>query len=262
MLKFAVDGKDGAPALVGLGLSFENLKRLRADAIQFRGDDLGLGAGVFVIAHEADPKLASYRRLVGTQVSELVVLTELACKQFETGIPLVTMPLTSKRKGARCEAMLFAGETEATLLEYMTTAGLVTAKTEVVAPVSVYEVSLLEKLKLAGGAVGFTIVIAMLASKPRLPGYVWLIFGGTVAWFAVTLAMRWSERVEISATAIRCHRTFGAFELAWKDLASIETRSDSLSAYELFLVTRSGERHKLRRIYARWKELVAAIMKR
>lgn len=282
VLKFAIDSKDPAgPDLVGLGLSFENLRRLRTDSIQFHGSEVGLGDGVFVIAHIDDPQLSSYQGLPCAVVCELLVLTEHVCRQFETSAPVVRIPLKSTRNSRRCEAVLFAGSTEQELVAAMKAAGLVTSATSITGPdeppahtpvspsalaepaaravgPSVFPVAVLQKLKLGGGGLGFIAITGMLASRPHIEGWVCLLMGGTAVVFLALLAVRWSERVEIDRESIRCRRPIGGFEVAWRDVASIAAREDSLGPFELHLVTRSGARHKLRRIYARWDELVAA----
>ena len=280
MLKFAVDSKvPGAPSYVGLGLSHENLRRLRADAIQFHGSDVGLGSGVFVIAHIDDPQLGAYQALLGADVCELLILTERVCRQFETGAPLVNIPLKSMRGGQPCEALVFAGETEQVLLDALKAKGLVTPATSVVGPdtpatsvveldapvaaepASVFGVAAIQRIKLAGGGLGFLAITAMLAARPRMEGWALLLMFGTALVFLALLALRWSERVEIDADEIRCRRPLGGFAVRWRDVASIAARSDSLGPFELHIETRSGETHKLRRIYARWDELVRAISK-
>jgi hypothetical protein len=265
VLKFAADPKEpGKPALVGLGLSFENLRRLRSDAIQFNGSDVGLGAGIFVIAHVDDPQLPGYQALIGDDVCELLVLTERVCRQFETGEAVVRVPLTSKRGSRACEAVVFAGETEQTLVDGMKSAGIVTAATKIESPVAhaaatVFRVGVLYRLMLAGGGVGFVVITAMLGSKRGMEGWALLLMAGTAAVFFGLLALRWSERIEITSESIRCVRPVLGFEVRWRELASIGTRSDSIGPYEVHLIERSGRRHKLRRIYERWGQLVDAI---
>lgn len=277
MLKFAADSKEpGKPSIVGLGLSFENLRRLRADAIQFHGHEVGLGSGVFVIAHVDDPQLPTYQQQYGEHVCELVILTERVCQQFETGAPVVNIPLKATRRGRPCEAVLFAGETEESLVENMRTAGLVTAATSIVGPdrpsvrpaptrtetESIFRVSVLHRLVLAAGGLGFVAVTAMLAARPRMETWILEMMIAVAAVFLGLLALRWTERVEIDDRSIRCRRPIGGFEVPWSDVAAIEARKDSLGPYELFVVRRSGQRHKLRRIYASWDDLVDAITSR
>lgn len=91
-----------------------------------------------------------------------------------------------------------------------------------------------------------------MVSMPRyrMALAVLLMLGMAVA-FCAQLAMRLSERVEIDATT--------SFELERRDIASVLTRSDALSAFEVILVTRAGARHKLERIYANWKQLCGTL---
>jgi hypothetical protein len=266
VLKFTVESQDAnKPSLVALGLSYENLRRLRVDSIQFHGSEVGLGSGVFVIAHMDDPELPTYRGLYGAQVCELVVLTERVCQQFETGQPVVHFPLNAKRGGRPCELVLFAGPTEEALLEGMKGVGLVSSATVIhgpddkpALPVSVFRVGVLYRLKLAAGAGVFIFATTMVSAK-HLPGSVVMLMLGTAVTLLGMLIARWSERVEIDAESIRCRRLIGGFVAGWSAVASINAREDSLGPYELYVVERSGKRHKLRRIYARWDELIAAV---
>ena len=127
MLKFVVDRRrEGKPVLLGLGLSFANLLRLRSDAIQFHASDVGLGAGVFVIAHADDPQLPHYKRRGGSEICDLVSLSQGECESLERDGEVLVCALRSKHQGQACEALVFAGPTEAALVEAMWRRGLVT----------------------------------------------------------------------------------------------------------------------------------------
>jgi hypothetical protein len=112
---------------------------------------------------------------------------------------------------------------------------------------------------LAGGGLAFIAMSLMVGSQPHMMSWIDWMFLATAAAFFGLLALRWSERVEIDHESIRCVRPLGAFAVAWPEVASIEARSDALGPCEIYIVERSGKRHKLRRIYARWDRLVSAI---
>jgi hypothetical protein len=268
MLKFTAGSPDG-PGMVGLGLSFENLRRIRQDAIQFFAEEVALPPGLFIIAHADDPKLPSYRAHVGTLVRELVILTENTCNAFQQRSLLVEFPLESSGK----KALIFAGETEELLLDAFKKHSLVGAGTKVTGPdpeptidrTSEFRVDPFNLFKLGAGGVGFLVILVMLMLQrhhSEVDFLVWLIMIATAGVFFALLYLRFSERIEIDGDGIRRRRRSGAFDISWKDLSKIEQQEDALGPYRLHLTTHGGRVHKLERIYDDWDGLLKELQGR
>ncbi|UJR82554.1 hypothetical protein [Sandaracinus amylolyticus] len=132
MLKAAQRGPNGLVML--LGLSSANLERLRGgEAIQFHADEVELGTGIFVIAHDRDPQVPIYRAHVGSAARALVVLPDAALATLRRG-ELVEIDLLALGATERGSVMIFHGETEASMLEQLARHGIVTTDTRVRRP--------------------------------------------------------------------------------------------------------------------------------
>jgi hypothetical protein len=269
VLKFVTDGQGDEPARVGLGLSFENLARLRADAIQFHGQDLDLEPpGVFVIAHAWDPQQALYRSLVGGPACELVVLDEATCLALKAG-ELVVRPLRVRRKGSPCEALLFAGPTEeamAAAVQQRFAVREVTDLRGVPREARSFPVGWAHLGNVGLGAVTFAGLTALIVQQQGVDDGVVLgvqaMMAVTALVFAVLLALRWTERVEVDPVGVRAVRWWRPFDLRWAEISQVLAANDALGPYQLRLVTRDGRHCSLDRIYRDWDQLVAAISAR
>jgi hypothetical protein len=275
MLKFVVEPKERArPALIGLGLSFENLRRLRRDAVQFQAADLGLDPGVFVIVHEHDAMRAEYQAQLGRLACEVLVLSEATCHALEHGQELVRLPLRPTLRGRAAEALVFAGPTEALLLDALRAQGLLAPDAKVWMPttsqpplgVVAFRVGLMNRLKLVLGGVGFIVVAALCATHQRLDDTTLLVtalMGVTSAVFWVLLLLRWNERIELDGEGIRRVHPLWGFHLGWDRLSHVLARRDALGPYQIQLVRRVGGRpEQLERIYDDWDVLVDEIVAR
>lgn len=269
MLKFVTEG-DG-PTLIGLGLSSENLALLRGgEAIQFHGADVGLGDGVFVIAHGDDPRAAEYEGKVGEEVCELLTLDEQACGALGRG-EVLRRPLRGKRSGHDCEAAVFSlVGTEEETVAAMRERGLIGPQTRIrevetaAAPrraVATHGPDPWGLLKLGGGAAVMAALAIGMAFGSR-GGPATLLLGLTSAVMLVMFLGRRGERVEIDAEELRRKGSWGDFTLAWRELAALRSQDDSLGPFALHLETRDGTKYTLERRYADWDELVQRVIAR
>jgi hypothetical protein len=270
MLKFTAARDDRQ--LVGLGLSFDNLRRLPADAIQFHASELGLGDGIFVIAHAADPKLGWYRSLVGSAAREVVSLDDAQLQSMKTRGEVLELPLSATAGGKPCQALVFVGETEELLLAAFRKQGLIGAETAVSGPPELvrpeiargFAVDMMNKLKLIAGGAGFLVATVLVVSQSHHQGVDTMVqalmLATSLAFFGL-LYLRWNERIEIDSDGIRRVHPIGSFTMRWSDLSSASTKNDSLGPYELYLVPKSGVPQKLTRIYEGWDELLRELQK-
>jgi len=261
MLKFAVDKPDARH--VFFGLSQDNVRRMRdGESIQFQADEVGLGAGIVVIAHAADRNLAVYRDAAKRQlIRDLLVLTEADCSRLRED--LIEFPLARAAGGRACTSHVFSGTSEAGMVRELERAGLITPKTNIAAPTCVFRVSAWHQLKLWGTAIGMFIMAGMVAAKQHhhdgvMNGFITgvvLIGIGALALAIVSMG----EKIEITRERIRKSSLLFGFDVPWPDAAQLLSRSDSLGPYELVIETRSGRRHTLKRRYADWNDLVGDI---
>lgn len=127
MLKATASGPGGT--LVFLGLSFENLRRLRAgESIQFQAAEVGLGEGLFVLVHANDPFRAVVEQELARSVSVAIVLHDSNEDDLRAGLAL-NLDLGAFQPGLR--TLVFAAKDEDTLLGMLTEQGLVAASTTI-----------------------------------------------------------------------------------------------------------------------------------
>ena len=127
MLKATASGPGGS--LVFLGLSHENLRRMRAgESIQFPAAEVGLGEGLFVLVHANDPMRAVVEQELGRAVSVAIVLHDSNHDDLRAGLAL-DLDLGPFRVGLR--ALVFAAPDEDALLRLMSEQGLVGAETSI-----------------------------------------------------------------------------------------------------------------------------------
>jgi hypothetical protein len=121
MLKATASGPGGS--LVFLGLSYENLRRMRAgESIQFPAAEVGLGEGLFVLVHANDPMRAVVEQELGRAVSVAIVLHDSNHDDLRAGLAL-DLDLGPFRTGLR--ALVFAAPDEDALLRLVSEQGLV-----------------------------------------------------------------------------------------------------------------------------------------
>ncbi|MFO0749288.1 MAG: hypothetical protein U1F43_27030 [Myxococcota bacterium] len=291
MLKFAVDRHgEGKPALLGLGLSFENLRQLPAAAIQFFAGELDLGNGIFVIAHAGDRELPGYAARVGADVCELVVLSEAECAELRRGA-LVTRPLRALRRGSACEAVLFAGPTEEALLASMRQAGMVAPETRIAFPqaaapaassrapagppppparppqakatptefrVSTPRLAWVSLTWLVVAVLALALLTARHASGVMLAGGAVAALGA-LAGLVYLVSLR-DERVVIGTTGVEVRRAWRPFTLRWPEIAVVGVQRDALGPYRLDLRTHVRGVRRLGRGYRDWHQLVEAVV--
>lgn len=137
MLKATASGPGGS--LVFLGLSYENLRRMRAgESIQFPAAEVGLGEGLFVLVHANDPMRAVVEQELGRAVSVAIVLHDSNHDDLRAGLAL-DLDLGPFRAGLR--ALVFAAPDEDALLRLMSEQGLVGAETSIDDPQGVLSAS-------------------------------------------------------------------------------------------------------------------------
>jgi hypothetical protein len=127
MLKATASGPGGS--LVFLGLSYENLRRMRAgESIQFPAAEVGLDEGLFVIVHANDPMRAVVEQELGRAVSVAIVLHDSTHDDLRAGLAL-DLDLGPFRAGLR--ALVFAAPDEDALMRVLSDQGLVGADTPI-----------------------------------------------------------------------------------------------------------------------------------
>lgn len=127
MLKATASGPGGT--LVFLGLSFENLRRLRAgESIQFQAAEVGLGEGLFVLVHANDPFRAVVEQELARSVTVAIVLHDSNDDDLRAGLAL-DLDLGAFQPGLR--TLVFAAKDEDTLLAMLSEQGLVGASTTI-----------------------------------------------------------------------------------------------------------------------------------
>lgn len=190
MLKAAQRGPNGLMVL--LGLSHANLELLPTSAIQFFAREVSLGEGVLVIAHADDPELPAYRAVVGSAVRALVVLDAGALATLRRG-ELVEVPLASFGFREPGSVLLFAGETEESLLAQLRTHGVVGPSTRVDRPPGQRtrrapdDVPVVPALSSAVGAVACFYAAFVEGKVPALLTVLGLLLAGFAAFFAYRL---------------------------------------------------------------------------
>jgi hypothetical protein len=127
MLKATASGPGGT--LVFLGLSFENLRRLRGgESIQFQAAEVGLGEGLFVLVHADDPFRAVVEQELAHSVSVAIVLHDSNHDDLRAGLAL-DLDLGAFRPGLR--SLVFAAKDEDALVRLLADQGLVGASTAI-----------------------------------------------------------------------------------------------------------------------------------
>ena len=260
MLKFAVDKPDARH--VFFGLSQENVRRMRGgESIQFQADEVNLGEGIVVIVHAADRNLGVYRDAAKRRlIRDLIVLTEADCNRLRED--LIEFPLARVASGRACTSHVFSGASEASMLRELERAGVITPQTKISSPTCVFRVSAWHQLKLWATAVGMFILAGLVTDKHHHEQVMdLLVLGfGLIAVVALLLAIASaSETIEVSRERIRRRALLRSFDVPWSDTVQLLARTDALGPFELIIETRGGRRHKLRRVYRDWKDLVGDI---